>query len=588
MNLHENTSAARRRLPLSMALTIALLMSLALAGPAAADHLACGTEITQNTTLDGDVGPCSGDGLTVAADDITLDLNGYTVYADNGDGDNAGIRLRNVYGVTVRNGIVSGFDAGVVIGRGSGNTIRQITASDNINDFAGPPCLLGDGIAVINSSDNTITQNKAVNNGPFGGITVIGDSDRNAITNNLARDNNIVSPGPSGCGNSRQDEGIRIEGPGAEENRVERNVVENGLLAGIGLHGTVCNLDPFSPPQPYNRGNIVTNNRVSGTAGTSIASGINVLRQGPAAVVCPAQETTIVGNTSTGNEADGIFVGSNSRGNTIDRNTVNDNGLSGIFLGGPLFANTFINEGPTTFDVVAPDRPVYTEGTDYMVMSGSGSGNVTATLTAIDLAIPAGDPVPNPNAADTSTSGCEQADYDAAGFEAGDVALIQRGTCTFVSKVALAIDNGASAVVMFNEGQDGRTSHEFGSVGPVAIPVLAAEYVVGIELKNLTQAGPVSVHVETNTINVRERVAPGASASLMGNRGTGNAEFDGEDANPDCEGNTWFRNWFGTVNQPCVAAGGTGAGDGPGKSGDAPGRQDGQGQENNRGHGNNA
>jgi parallel beta-helix repeat protein len=478
MNLDGISAAPSRRFSaaLATALAAALLMTTALVGPAAADHVACGTTISASTTLHGDVGPCPGDGLVVDADGITLDLNGFRVFAANGDGNHAGIRLADVSGVTVRNGTVTGFDAGVLVEGGAGNTVRQIVARDNINDFTRPPCLLGDGIAVQDSSNNTITQNQVINNGPFGGITIIGDSDNNLIRSNRVRDNNIVTPvGQTGCGNRFQDEGIRIEGPGAEGNRVDNNVVENGLLAGIGLHGTVCNLNPTNPPEPYNRGNIVTNNKVSGTAGTSIASGINILRQGPSAVVCPAQETTIVGNTSTGNQADGIFVGSNSRGNTINRNAVNDNGLSGIFLGGPLFAQTFRNLGPTLLDVVTPDLPPYVEGTDYQVMPGSGSGDVTARLVAIDIALhPNATATSNPNPVDTSTSACERSDFTNAGFQAGDVALIQRGTCTFVAKVANAVAAGASAVVMFNEGQTpGRTTHNFGSVGPQSIPVLS-------------------------------------------------------------------------------------------------------------------
>lgn len=581
---------SRRALALAVATAAATLAaaSVASAPPALATDVACGATITSSTTLHADVGPCPGDGIVVAADGVVVDLGGFRVFAANGTGDNAGIRLAGVSGVTVTNGTVSGFDAGVVVAGGSGNTVRQLTVRDNVNDFGGPPCNLGDGIAVMDSHGNAVEHNRVVHNGPYGGISLIGDADANVIRNNVLDANNVVSPpGPTGCGNRFQDEGIRIEGPGADDNRVELNQVTASLLSGIGLHGTVCSPpNPSLPPQPFNRGNHVVGNRVSHTAGTSIASGINILRQGPAAVVCPAQQSTIVGNTSSHNQADGIFVGTNSRDNTLSRNTVEDNGLSGIFLGGPAFANRFTNVGPTAFDLVNPDLAPYAEGTDYAVMPGSGSGDVTAPMVAVDLAIPAGDPNPNTNPVDTSTSACEMEDFTAAGFQPGNVALVQRGTCTFVSKVANAIAAGASAVVMFNEGQAGRTTHRFGSVGPVPIPVLSAEYAVGIELKNLTGAGPVVVHVKTNTTNERVQVAPGAIDNrLRDNRGRGNGEFDGEDANPECGTNHWFRNWFGSVNQPCVARGGTGAGTGPGFSGDAPGRLDGGGQEHNRGGG---
>jgi parallel beta-helix repeat protein len=538
---------------------LALLTTVTvLAGPAQAAHLECGDVITASTTLDSDVGPCTGDGIVIATDGITLNLNRHRVFAANGPGDNAGIRLDGVSGVTVINGIVDGFDAGVFIDGGSGNTVRRVGAMNNINDGLGAPCDLGDGIALRDSSNNTVDRNLVVNNGPYGGITLIGDSDNNVVTSNQVRDNNIVGTPGSGCGNANQDEGIRIEGPGAQDNRVESNEVSNSLLAGIALHGHVCNpLNPSVPPEPANTGNVIVRNSVTGTAGTSVAAGINILQQGPATVVCPAFQNTIERNRTNNNDGDGIFVAANSHDNQINHNQANDNDNDGVHLNGPRVSNVFTNVGPTLLDLVAPDRPPFVEGTDYRVMPGSGSGDVTGELVAIDISVPA-DPLPtNTNPVDTSTSGCEQADYDAAGFQAGDVALIQRGTCTFVAKVDLAIANGASAVVMFNEGQAGRTTFAFGAVAPVPIPVVSTTYAVGVELFELTQAGEVIIHVITNTTNVQEVAAPGAFDNVLtGNRANGNADFDGFDGNldPPCDNNRWVQNQFGTVNQPCVGS----------------------------------
>ncbi len=545
-----------RRLMTALAATSLAATGLAvMAVPAAAEHIACGTVITASTALDSDIGPCPGDGLIISASDVTLDLKNFRIFAANGAGDNAGIRLTNVTNVTVMNGTVEGFDAGVVIEGGSGNTVRHVTARNNINDFGGRPCTLGDGFALINSDNNTITQSEAIHNGPFGGISLVGDSDNNIITHNLVQDNNVVSPGTSGCGNPRQDEGIRIEGPGAEGNRIENNRVLGSLLAGIGLHSAWC----FGGETP-NNGNFIINNIVNTTAGTGNSSGIAFLENGPAGRVCPASNTTIERNTVTDNEGDGIFVASNSSNNVLTRNVVERNGRGGIVLDGPEFRNTFTNVGPTVLDLVQPDRPPFTQGTDYRVMPGSGSGNVTGRLVPIDIKIGGTGPT-NTNAVDTSNSGCEQADYDAAGFQAGDVALIQRGTCTFVAKVNLAMANGASAVVMFNEGQQNRTTFAFGAVGPVNIPVVSTTFAVGRDLFNLAQAGTVTINVVTNTTNVQTQVTAGATNNtLVMNTGQGNAEFDGFDATlePPCDNNKWDRNGFGTVNQPCVAAAGRG------------------------------
>lgn len=569
----------RRAVAGAAALAMMAGLTVLAAGPAQATHVECGSVITADTTLDSDLGPCLGDGLVVTSGNITLDLNGYRIFAANGPGDNAGIRLRNpatggVSGVTVKNGTVEGFDAGVAIYGGSGNTVQNMTLRNNVNDQAGPPCDLGDGIALLNSDDNRIIENLLVANGPYGGISVIEDSDRNLISGNTVLGHNLRSRAGSGCGNTNQNEGIRIEGPGANDNIVENNLVEGSGLAGIALHGYVCSAAGGDEIEDPNTGTIVRRNTVRNTE----QDGISFLQQGPAGVVCPSWGNTIERNVSADNGGDGIFVAANSHDNVISHNVASNNAGAGIRLNDARFNNVFTNVGPTLVDLVSPDRPPYVEGIDYGVMTGSGSGDVTTELVPIDIRLaPGATPASNPQPVDTSTSGCEQADYDAAGFQAGDIALIQRGTCTFVRKVDLAIANGASAVIMFNEGQaPNRTTFAFGSVGPVPIPVVSTSYAVGYELYNLTQAGPVTAHVVTNTTNVQQMTAPAPyDNTLVGNRGSGNAEVDGYDGTlePPCDNNKWRASRFVTVNQPCVVGPG-GSGEATGRTGERPGNPD--------------
>jgi hypothetical protein len=73
------------------------------------------------------------------------------------------------------------------------------------------------------------------------------------------------------------------------------------------------------------------------------------------------------------------------------------------------------------------------------------------------------------------------------------VALIQRGFCTFEIKVDNAVDAGYDAVVMFNEGQPGRTELLSGTLGvPFDVPVVGLSFADGADLYAATQAGPVS------------------------------------------------------------------------------------------------
>jgi hypothetical protein len=538
------------------------------AEPASAAHIRCGTVVTANITLDSDIGPCPGDGLIVTASNVTINLNEFRIFATNGAGDNAGIRVAPTppstpggppsftTGVTIIGGTVEGFDAGIAMFGGGGHTVRNMTVQNNVNDQLSRPCDLGDGIAMTNSSDNDIINNRLTNNGPYGGVSVIEDSDHNLISGNTVLGHNLRSRGGSGCGNQNQDEGIRIEGPGANDNIVENNYVEGSGLAGIGLHGFVCgDANPARNTAP-NTGTIVRRNTVRNNA----QDGISFLQQGPARIVCPAFGAIIERNISTGNGFDGIFVAHNSHDNTISHNVVNTNGGAGIRLNDPTFTNTFTNRGPTLFDVVTPDRAAYVEGatSDFVVLSGSGSGDVTAQLVPVGITIP-------PAGFDTSTSGCSPADF--VGFPVGAVALIQRGFCDRAQKVNNAVAAGASAVVFFNEGSAGRTGVLTAGVSPVPIPVVGTSYAVGVELYGLTQAGPVTIHVVTNTTNVQSVAAPAPfDNTLIGNRGTGNGEVDGYDGNlePPCDNNRWRASQFGTVNQACVR--------GPGGSGTATGR----------------
>src|SRR3954452_25133190 len=77
--------------------------------------------------------------------------------------------------------------------------------------------------------------------------------------------------------------------------------------------------------------------------------------------------------------------------------------------------------------------------------------------------------VPSP-ADNGNTSGCEAADV--AGFPAGAIALMQRGTCTFQVKLNNAAAAGAVAGVVSNEGNSpARSDLNFGNAGTPAPPI---------------------------------------------------------------------------------------------------------------------
>jgi len=114
---------------------------------------------------------------------------------------------------------------------------------------------------------------------------------------------------------------------------------------------------------------------------------------------------------------------------------------------------------------------------------GTGFGTATGGVTPVDIQLGLGN---------TSTSGCEAADF--AGFPAGRIALIQRGTCAFAIKALNAQAAGAIAVIIFNQGNTtapDRNDVINGTLAPdsAQIPVVAASYADGATLVQQAQVG---------------------------------------------------------------------------------------------------
>jgi Zn-dependent M28 family amino/carboxypeptidase len=139
---------------------------------------------------------------------------------------------------------------------------------------------------------------------------------------------------------------------------------------------------------------------------------------------------------------------------------------------------------PPEFSQTAPNPETYVDGLDYATMSYSGSGDNTAAVS-----LPSGD-----------NRGCTAADF--AGFPAGNIALVMRGTpagqpaCTFRIKATNAVAAGASAVIVFNNIPgllngtlaEPRFSHS----------VIGITQELGQELTTLVATG-LTVHIKTET-----------------------------------------------------------------------------------------
>lgn len=186
--------------------------------------------------------------------------------------------------------------------------------------------------------------------------------------------------------------------------------------------------------------------------------------------------------------------------------------LAGYHVDVQLFPFPFYeNLTPPVFEQLSPASIVYELGAEqgFNDASYSGSGDVTGTVEAVDVIIPAA------AEANTSNSGCESDDF--AGFTAGNIALVQRGACSFAAKAINAELAGAVAVIIFNEGQEGRIDALNATLGGpgVSIPVIGTSYDTGVSLAS----EQTSVRIKVDSV-AEERV----SANVIADTPIGNSE----------------------------------------------------------------
>jgi Zn-dependent M28 family amino/carboxypeptidase len=193
----------------------------------------------------------------------------------------------------------------------------------------------------------------------------------------------------------------------------------------------------------------------------------------------------------------------------------------------------FTENAPATLTQDSPVPTDYeTESFEY-----SGSGSVTGQLFSAN-----GNTVPPTAPPGETDAGCTTADFDPAPAEDA-VALVQRGTCTFAEKAQAAQDAGYDAVIIFNEGQEGRTGLPAGTLGePDDIPVVGLSYEDGAALHEQVESGAevvmtvttdTSFDPEARTSNVLATTKKGAKDSTV----VVGAHLDSVDAGPGINDN---------------------------------------------------
>ena len=152
---------------------------------------------------------------------------------------------------------------------------------------------------------------------------------------------------------------------------------------------------------------------------------------------------------------------------------------------------------PPTMSEISPTPRTFVLASEWN--SGQSLGSATAAIQ------PAGGIIIPPTPTPSSSSGCTAADF--TGFTAGRIALVQRGGCFFGVKVLNAQAAGASGVIIFNEGNPGRTGVLAGSLvdangNPIipTIPVAFTSFDIGQMLLNASKQGPVVMSINVPAV----------------------------------------------------------------------------------------
>jgi parallel beta-helix repeat protein len=239
----------------------------------------CGTTILANLTLDHDL-TCTGNGLIVGADGITINLNGHTI---TGPGSGVGISVPNRTGVLIVGGTVRNFLAGVQLVNSTAIVVKE-------NRFTGNQ----DAVFLIGTSWSTVKENTAWQNTRVGVMlrpSGIRNSTQNVVVENTLTDNTngiILVDTPTG-------------------NTIKENRISASSNAGINVNGAVS-------------GNVIKENAFIGNAaGIRLNPGAgglfptdnrfieNTISMNTCGVMGPVGDNTFEENVLEGNVADLCF-----------------------------------------------------------------------------------------------------------------------------------------------------------------------------------------------------------------------------------------------------------------------------------------
>jgi parallel beta-helix repeat protein len=335
---------------------VALVAVAALSpGQAFASHVSCGQTLTANTTLDSDLIGCTGDGVRIGANGITLDLNGHTISASS-SGAGSGVDDTGGYdNVTIENGLMrGGFSRGVYLSGVTGSATQGLDISGSLQGivlFDSSSNVVKNnavadanvGIGVFSNSDTNVVEENSLSGAASGSATTVGLHLRPHpyIATSKPDDNQLLENEVVGFGDA-----LNAIGVGATQ------VLGNDVRTTHGFYGIYflnSGQATIEDNRVYDSANyaiwvgggtgFIRSNEVQEADGYAIlltlaATGVveqNVaLNNGAGLRTDGNSDATVVSNTFSSNDSYGILVDSTARVTLVDSNITNHNDDSGI------------------------------------------------------------------------------------------------------------------------------------------------------------------------------------------------------------------------------------------------------------------
>ncbi|HEY2388811.1 MAG TPA: right-handed parallel beta-helix repeat-containing protein [Candidatus Binatia bacterium] len=258
----------------------------------------CELHVTSSIQLGEDTSVCATGGLIVDADGITIDLNNDRVRGDRSAG-HVGIDVQGHTGVTIKNGVVSGFETGIS-STGSGLKLQDVLVRENT------------GYGALVAGDHASVSDSAFIDNGGAGLHIAGTKPK--VTSSYFVGNAGAGVVAEGDGGSFSNLTLALnDASGFVLGDIGKGQLKNAIAAGNDAAGVSIIAAP--------------------TSSLTVAKSLSVGNDGEGySVSTQATRVTLTGNTAGGNFNVGLSIAMSNAAFTVTKNAAVGNSGTGMFF----------------------------------------------------------------------------------------------------------------------------------------------------------------------------------------------------------------------------------------------------------------